>query len=274
MLVVLGIFFTWLLGGWLVRTLYWYQQGTAGERSWQCPNCQRERHRAVGSWVPACGWCGWKPGSVLTRWLLYSVPMRQLRRTVFRGRTAGFAVVVCLLVGLAGTGVLGVGVLQPNEQAPSGDGRINATEIEDRIVERINDQRTDRGLVPLERRDEIDAVATAHTRDMHDRNFNGHVNPDGEDPQDRLADVDICRQDGAVHGSENYAWMDIAEEVYPDETTAVYDTRSTEGLTFAFMDWWNNSRPHRTNQRDPDWRYIGVGVIVEDGRGKATVNFC
>jgi hypothetical protein len=285
-LVLLGVFVVWVVGGWLVRTIYWYRKGTWDRQTWHCPTCRQDHWRAGGEWVPECPTCGWQPGSVLSRWLVHSVPLRQLRLTVFRTSTVAVGVVVVLGLVLAGTGGIGAGILQPTDAtdgasaAPSDlggqnlSGGIDPVEVENQVVQRINDHRRANGLDPLERHPEIHEVATAHSQDMHDRNFNGHTNPDGETPKDRLAHIDVCRQNGEVHGSENYAWMDIHERVYPDDSNDVFDTRTTDGLTYAFVDWWKDSPPHRTNQLRPDWEYIGVGVVVEDGTGKVTANFC
>jgi len=281
-LILLGVFAIWVVGGWFLRTVYWYRKGTWDRQTWHCPTCRQDHWRAGGEWVPECPTCGWQPGSVLSRWLVHSVPLRQLRLTVFRTSTVAVGVVVVLGIGLAGSGI-GAGILQPSEPGSTDDaviddrdfsGDIDAVEVETQVVERINDHRRENGLDPLQRHPAIHEVATAHSQDMHDRNFNGHTNPDGETPKDRLADIDVCRQNGRVHGSENYAWMDIHERVYPDESNDVYDTRTTDGLTHAFVDWWKDSPPHRENQLRPDWEYIGVGVVVEDGTGKVTANFC
>jgi len=52
-------------------------------------------------------------------------------------------------------------------------------------------------------------VARALSEDMIARDFFDHVNPDGEDPFDRMADVGITYQTAG----ENFAWNNFSNPV-------------------------------------------------------------
>lgn len=59
-------------------------------------------------------------------------------------------------------------------------------ELEARMLEMINAERTQRGLRPLLPDPELAQVARAHSRDMFARSYFSHVSPDREDPFDRM----------------------------------------------------------------------------------------
>jgi uncharacterized protein YkwD len=83
-------------------------------------------------------------------------------------------------------------------------------------------------------------VARAHSKDMAQRGFFDHVNPDGDDPFDRLA---AAGWDSPVAG-ENIAWG------YPDAEQVV--------------DGWMKSPGHCTNIMERSFRWIGVGYYEGD----------
>lgn len=100
----------------------------------------------------------------------------------------------------------------------------------------VNKERTNRGLKPLEWREELAEVGRLHSRDMWRRHYFAHINPDGADPFDRI------RQAGIKYlvAGENLA-------VAPSTSIA------QQGL----MD----SPGHRANILAEDYGHIGIGVI-------------
>lgn len=69
----------WMIA-WLYRIRYW--RHTDGSNSRSCPSCNQYIYRKSGDWILTCHRCGWRLGLPGIRWILYSVPIQQLRRTV------------------------------------------------------------------------------------------------------------------------------------------------------------------------------------------------
>ncbi len=113
-------------------------------------------------------------------------------------------------------------------------------EIE-RLVRLVNGHRAAIDCPALAWHDGIAAVAAAHSRDMTDRDFYDHVNPDGASLMHRLTLAGI-------------AWNGVAGE------NLVIGT--SDGET-AFRLWMNSSE-HRSNIENCDFTHHGVGL--SDGR--------
>lgn len=104
---------------------------------------------------------------------------------------------------------------------------------------RVNAERTNRGLAALVLDANISAVARGHSQDMVNRHFFSHVNPDGAGLAERLSDGGIAYN---IAG-ENIAWNN-----YPDPV----DTAVTG---------WMNSAGHRANILDNRFSRTGIGVV-------------
>jgi len=106
----------------------------------------------------------------------------------------------------------------------------------------INEERVAAGLPALTSDPTMVAVARAHSRDMLARDFFDHVNPDGDDPFDRM------RAAGVDFG---YA----AENIVTGQSGA-----SAHATLMA-------SPPHRANILGVPYRRVGVGAINRPGGG-------
>jgi uncharacterized protein YkwD len=107
---------------------------------------------------------------------------------------------------------------------------------EEAMLVLVNRERTSRGLKPLTMNQTAREVARLHSRDMFARGYFSHVNPDGEDPFDRM-------ERGGVEFSaagENLALAPTLQLAH-------------EGLM--------NSPGHRANILSPDFGTVGIGVI-------------
>ncbi len=107
---------------------------------------------------------------------------------------------------------------------------------ERRMAELVNAERSKAGLAALRVDTAIIPVARAHSRDMFERRYFSHINPEGEDVGDRLIKGGVKF---SVAG-ENLAYA-------PDLATA------HEGLM--------NSEGHRANILSADFGRIGIGII-------------
>lgn len=120
---------------------------------------------------------------------------------------------------------------------------------EQKMFELVNAERAKVGLHALSLRTEIIPVARAHSRDMFERRYFSHVNPEGNDAGDRLSQAGISY----MIAGENLAYA-------PDVLAA------HEGLM--------HSEGHRKNILTPEFRQVGIGVIDGGVYGKMfTQNF-
>lgn len=117
---------------------------------------------------------------------------------------------------------------------------------EDEIVDLVNQRRaagadcgsegTFGAAEPLAVHGALHCAARAHSKDMLDRNFFDHVNPDGETPFDRMAKA-------------GYEFSAAAENIAQGQVTAD-----------EVMDGWMTSPGHCRNIMDPTFAEIGVGA--------------
>jgi uncharacterized protein YkwD len=104
------------------------------------------------------------------------------------------------------------------------------------VLALVNQARADNGLSPVAWHDGAAAVALLHSEDMRDREFFDHVNPDGLNPGDRLAEG----------GVDLTGW---GENIAMGYLTAVH-----------VMEGWMNSPGHRANILEPAWTHLGIGI--------------
>ena len=102
----------------------------------------------------------------------------------------------------------------------------------------INQERTSRGLVPVEYSNELTYMGELHSQDMINRNFFSHDNPDG-------GSIDIRRKE---LGIQTFVGENISKNV------------SIQASHNSLM----QSPPHKANILNPDWNRLGIG-IAKDG---------
>jgi uncharacterized protein YkwD len=122
-------------------------------------------------------------------------------------------------------------------------------EAERQMLALLNVERAREGVGPLVMDETVVPVARAHSRDMWERSYFSHTNPDGEDPFARM------REGGVrfVYAGENLA---LARTV----------VQAHQGLM--------NSPGHRRNILDSGFTRVGIGVINGGVYGKMfTQNF-
>ncbi|HLD25164.1 MAG TPA: CvpA family protein [Patescibacteria group bacterium] len=107
---------------------------------------------------------------------------------------------------------------------------------ESEMVRRVNQERVSRGMPELRVDTRITAVARGKSRDMFERKYFSHYDPDGKNAADRMTAAGVAF---SLVG-ENLAYA-------PDVDTA------HEGLM--------NSEGHRANILEPRFHRIGIGVI-------------
>jgi uncharacterized protein YkwD len=112
-------------------------------------------------------------------------------------------------------------------------------ELEGRLASSVNATRAGSQLIPLERRDELDRVARAHSEDMARRGYLAHETPEGSNPLDRLRAAGL---DGFTLAAENVGKTNLPE---PNR---------------EILHGWLGSRDHRRNLLAPPFNATGIGV--------------
>ena len=108
--------------------------------------------------------------------------------------------------------------------------------LESKMLELINRERTARGLQPLVADPPARQLARAHSRDMFNRGYFAHENPEGQDPFDRM-------KEARIHFSS------------AGENLALAQT-----LDLAHHNLMN-SPGHRANILNPSFHRVGIGIL-------------
>ncbi|MFL5844887.1 MAG: CAP domain-containing protein [Solirubrobacteraceae bacterium] len=146
-----------------------------------------------------------------------------------------------LLALAAGTVALPATPAAAAEICPGENATISALTLDsarDSILCLVNAERTSRGLNALVQDDGLQLSAQRHTEDMLARGFFDHVNPDGDDPGDRIT-------------AAGYDWW-----AYGENIAAGYRTPRDVMLG------WMKSTGHCHNILDPGFTELGVGVTA------------
>lgn len=123
------------------------------------------------------------------------------------------------------------------------------SQAERQMLTLVNEERRKQGIKELVWDEKIAAVARAHSKDIWDRKYFAHVDPDGKGPADRLERAGIS----FTLAGENLALAPTVELAH-------------QGLM--------NSEGHRRNILEPGFGKIGIGVIDGGVYGKMfTQNF-
>ncbi len=118
--------------------------------------------------------------------------------------------------------------------------------LEGRLHLAVNDFRREQHLIPLERRPELDAVASAHSEDMVRRGFFSHASPEGATWVERLAEAGVS---GFSLAGENVGQTNRADP------------------NLEILEGWKSSPAHRENLMSRPMNATGVGIArAPDGR--------
>ena len=123
------------------------------------------------------------------------------------------------------------------------------SDLEARMLEMVNAERSAQGLKPLKPDPEMTEVARAHSRDMFARGYFSHVTPEGRTPFERLRQGQVR----FLVAGENLAFA--------------------QSLTVAHQGLMN-SPGHKANLLRPQFGRLGIGVLDGGLRGLViTQNF-
>jgi hypothetical protein len=161
----------------------------------------------------------------------------------------GLAALTLVVVALALGAVAAVG--------PFDDG-LDTDAVESHIENGSDAARVEAGVGTTQRDESLATLARTHSRDMRDRGFVNHTNPDGEGPQDRADAVGIdCR---------------VGENIYQTPRGAI----ATSERAFAdhVVRSWLDSAGHRRTLLRERYTRQGVGVAVGEDAVYVTQLFC
>ncbi|MFJ4380322.1 CAP domain-containing protein [Streptomyces albidoflavus] len=116
------------------------------------------------------------------------------------------------------------------------------------VLSLVNQERAKAGCSPVTADAELEALATAFSKDMAARGFFDHTDPDGDSPWDRAEQAGVTGL-----GGENIA--------------------RGQANAQSVMDSWMNSPGHRANILNCDYKTLGVGVHFAEGGPWWTQNF-
>ena len=135
---------------------------------------------------------------------------------------------------------------------------IDGHALEMAVFERVNDEREAVGVHPLVHSEQVRLLSRLHSKDMAEREYFEHVDPDGDGPEDRHA-----RYDGCERPNENLAVLNVESD------------DDVESLTNRAVDLWKESEGHNTTKLSDYYHVSGVGVhVTHEGRAYITQNFC
>jgi uncharacterized protein YkwD len=155
------------------------------------------------------------------------------------------------------------------------------SKLEEEVHIRVNNERIENGLTPLDWDSELSIIARGHSKDMADNDFFEHENLLGESPTDR----GFSQGYNCTKNFDTYVKSGIAENIhqnnlyttyeYMDDEIISYNWSSVDEIAQKTVDDWMDSPPHRKNILGPDNFKEGIGVFVdEDFKVFVTENFC
>lgn len=131
-------------------------------------------------------------------------------------------------------------------------------EVEDLVFEITNQIRSDRGLKPFLKDEELRDVARAYSNDMLVRRFFDHTTPEGVPFDDRISSQ---YRHGVRYLGENI-WY-----------SSDLHFSSKRKLAKEIVDDWLSSPGHRENLLSPEFTHLGVGVSARGQTIKVTQEF-
>lgn len=135
---------------------------------------------------------------------------------------------------------------------------INGSELEILIQREVNDRRTAAGKEPFVHSKRVQLIARIHSKDMAEREFFDHTNPDDEGSRERHESYDGCDDT-----NENIAkWESVPES-------------NTTNIAERIVDGWADSEGHNTSMMTSYDKVAAVGVYVTKEKDLyVTQNFC
>jgi uncharacterized protein YkwD len=136
----------------------------------------------------------------------------------------------------------------------------NMSYLELKAFVKVNEQRSAAGLAPVKWNDDLAYVARLYSQDMADRDFFGHIDPEGGDHEDRLHEQGIYYYN---RSAENLAQINHASSyTYIEQTGRIINItyKTPDRVVDDSVTGWMNSPPHRENIVRAEFDEAGMGV--------------
>ena len=229
-------------------------------------------------------WRGWKKGKYDSRYRGVKNRGRNYSSTRSSSKAGKFiGILVVIVLGLIFVPV-GILVLERSEDSPPLEQfnnfmddfiksitpkPLNIEEVEQKVHELINEERTKNGLNSLTLNPVLSNIARQHSQDMATRDYFEHDSPEGKDFEDRYkennfnCEIKISESTTSTTyatGAENISFL----EGYSGEIR----------IANAMVDGWMNSPGHRKNILTPYFEKEGIGIAKSGNKIYGTQNFC
>lgn len=146
---------------------------------------------------------------------------------------------------------------------------LNETSVERMVAAEVNEFRTRQPTGGVDYATGLAEIARYHSRDMANRNYTGHVGPDGETVADRFDRFDYeCDSPNELILFTQY------DQPFETSNGTMRFTNESE-LATGIVELWLRSSPHREALLSESWDSIGVGVhLTDENRVYVTLNAC
>lgn len=141
-------------------------------------------------------------------------------------------------------------IIKPLTETEISTIRSDVTLVTNTTIDRINTLRKSLWKSPLVESSILQKLATAKANNMAQYDYVGHWTPDW---LDILGFADSLGIDIRGSVGENVAWGNVSDR--------------------ALQDWLEESGSHRYNMLDNNWKYVGIGYIVKQGKTYMTQIF-
>lgn len=144
------------------------------------------------------------------------------------------------------------------EVTASNHSQINGEELEIALYQEVNNRREAAGERKLVHSERVRLIARIHSKDMADREYFDHKNPEGQGSRERHSEYDACDST-----NENLAKIPLVK------------VSEIEVIAEEIVDGWTDSKGHYSIMMSDYPHVTGVGVhVTSDGVIYATQNFC
>jgi uncharacterized protein YkwD len=162
---------------------------------------------------------------------------------------------------------------------------LDAQELARAIHDRVNDARRTHQLPPLAWTDSLHPLASTHSRDMAERDFFGHVNPSGEDVNDRARQLDlvcyrVLKDSMIAKGFGENLYKSTRFHRYQERyrndrlQQRVYEWKTLSEMADEVVTGWMNSPGHRRNILNRSYDTEIIAVYVDDNQYFVTQVLC
>lgn len=137
----------------------------------------------------------------------------------------------------------------------------------------VNRERKKEGLAPLDYDPHLAQIATDHSRDMSQRGFFAHVNPDGATPKDRAmsADYQVAQAFGDRYKSgigenifQTHTYVSASTSFSGNIRRTDYVWQTLETIASSCVQGWMDSPGHRANILGKFYVKEGLGIYIDE----------